>query len=401
MLNFEFTPEQIALREKVREFCTREIAPRVRQMDDERKIPDEIIAGLAELGVLGMTFPERYGGMDADPVTTGMVTQEIARADISCSIPTYFLLQAAWGYLIDRYGNEALKEEVLPPVTKGEAFLGIAATEPSAGSDLANIGTTAVKKDGGYILNGSKLHISGIREISEQFSGGGGYVTLAKTDPSKGTRGMSLVYLPFKGTKGISSSLLDEWGRRGTSAGAFSMKDVEIPGHYLMGEENRGFYILMEGFDYARAIISLVACGAAMSALERAMERMKERKAFGNAIGKFEGVQFKLAEHWARLESVELLAYKALWMYDRNQREGAYSRFDVTRLCAESKMIAPQLAFDAINDAIQWHGAFGYTVKCLLELALKGVRSYYWAEGAVEILKIIVARELLGKDFVR
>ncbi|MHC4945769.1 MAG: acyl-CoA dehydrogenase family protein [Planctomycetota bacterium] len=399
MFDFTFTSEQEALRAKVRDFAEKEIKPKVRRMDDEQRIPGEIIAGLAELGLLGMTVPEEYGGMAADPVTVGMVAQEIARADISCSIPTYFLLQAAWGYILHKYGTEKAKQAVLPDVTAGKAFLGIAATEPHAGSDLANIKTVADKKNGGYALNGAKLHISGIREINEQFPAGGGYIILVKTDPDEGTRGMSLLYLPFKDRPGISSSLLEEWGRRGTSAGAFAMKDVEVEPHFLLGEEGRGFYMLMEGFDYARAIITLVSCGAAQSALERAMERIKERTVFGHSVGKFEGVQFKLAEHWSRLEAAELLAYKALWAYDRNMREGTPDRFEVTRLCAEAKMLGPPLAFEAINDAIQWHGAFGYTVKCPLELALKGVRSYYWAEGAVEILKIIVARELLGKEF--
>jgi acyl-CoA dehydrogenase len=155
----------------------------------------------------------------------------------------------------------------------------------------------------------------------------------------------------------------------------------------------------MEGFDYARAIISIVCCGAAMSSLEQAMDYIKMRSAFGQPIGRFEGIQFKLSEHWARLDALRLLGYKALWAYGKEQ-DKSYSRFEVTRLCAEAKMLAPKFAFEAINDAIQWFGAFGYTTECPLELALKGVRSYYWAEGSLEIMKIIVARELLGKEYV-
>jgi acyl-CoA dehydrogenase len=156
----------------------------------------------------------------------------------------------------------------------------------------------------------------------------------------------------------------------------------------------------MEGFDYARAIISLVCCGATMSALEYAMEYLKMREAFGQPIARFEGVQFKLAEHWAKLDALRLLGYKSLWMYRKEQQEDSFSRFEVTKSCAEAKMLAPAFAFNAINDAIQWFGAFGYTTECPLELALKGVRSYFWAEGSLEIMKIIVARELLGKKYV-
>ena len=155
----------------------------------------------------------------------------------------------------------------------------------------------------------------------------------------------------------------------------------------------------MQGFDFARAIIAVVCCGVGMSCLEQAMERIKKRTAFGRPIARFQWVQFKLAEHWTRLEAQKLLAYKALWTFDRNRRDGAYNSREVTRLCAESKLLAPSIAFDAINDAIQWFGAYGYTVQCPLELALKGVRSYYWAEGALEIQRMIVGRELLGRDF--
>jgi acyl-CoA dehydrogenase len=301
---------------------------------------------------------------------------------------------------MNKYGREIIKSEILPKITRGAAFLGIASTEPDAGSDLANMRTIAIKKDDSYIISGEKMFISGINEITNHLPEGGGYVMLAKTEPAKGTRGISLFYIPIKKLKGISTTVLKDWGRKGISTGGFAMDNVEIPADYLIGEENRGFYIAMEGFDYARAIISLVASGVALSCLEQAMEHIKKRVAFGQPLGKFEGVQFKLAEHWSRLEASRLLGYKALWMYEKEQKERLFTRFEVTKVCAAAKLSAVPSAFEAINDAIQWFGAYGYTTDCPLELALKGVRSYYWAEGALEIMKIIVARELLGKEFV-
>ena len=400
MMNFEFNSEQELIKKTVREFGQKEVAPVVRNIDDGKRIPDEIIKTMADIGLLGMTVSSDYGGAEADPVTVGIVAEELARADISCAIPTFFLVQAAWGQLLDKHGREAAKKDILPGVTKGRAFLGIAATESDVGSDLANMRTVAKKVENGYLINGQKMFISGIAEAVDQLPQGGGYVTLARTDPSRGTRGMSLFYIPLKGTKGITSTTFEDWGRRGISTGGFTLEDVQIPGDYLIGEQNRGFQLVMEGFDYARAIISVVCAGAAMSALEQAMEHLKQRRAFGQPIGRFEGIQFKLAEHWAKLDAMRLLGYKALWMFGKEQSEGAYSRFEVTRHCAEAKLLAPRFAFEAINDAIQWFGAFGYTLDCPLELALKGVRSYYWAEGTLEILKIIVARELLGKEYV-
>ncbi len=399
-MDFELSAEQRLIQHTIRDFGQKEIKPLLRKIDEDERIPFSIIQSLSKLGILGITVAKEYGGADADPLTTGIIAEELAKADISCAIPTFFLVQAAWGYVLNKYGRESIKNEILPKITKGTVFLGIASTEPDAGSDLANMKTTAIKKDDKYIISGEKMFISGINEITNYLPDGGGYVMLAKTEPAKGTHGISLFYIPIKDLKGISTTLLKDWGRRGISSGGFAMDNVEIPADYLIGEENKGFYIAMEGFDYARAIISLVASGVALSALEQAMEYIKKRIAFCQPLGKFEGVQFKLAEHWSKLEASRLLGYKALWMYGKEQKENAFTRFEVTKVCAAAKLSAVPSAFEAINDAIQWFGAYGYTTDCPLELALKGVRSYYWAEGALEIMKIIVARELLGKEFI-
>ncbi len=400
MISFDFTKEQRIMQTRVRDFCRKEIFPIVRKIEDGGRIPDEVIQGLSSLGLLAMTVSEQYGGLEADPVTVGLIAEEIAKADISCAIPTFFLVEAAWGSVFERYGTKQAKEEILPGVTGGKAYLGIAVTEPDSGSDIAAMKTKAVKKENEYLVIGEKMYVSGIREVTDQFPQGGGLLTVVKTDAGKGTRGMSMLYVPVKEGKGMKTTLLDDWGRKGISCGGFLIENVTLPDRYLIGEENRGFYIAMEGFDYARGLISLVCCAAAMSALEKAIEYLKMRKAFGKFLGEFEGIRFRLAEHWSRLDAIRMLAYRALWMYDKERKERKFNRLDVTRVCAEAKMLAPPAAFEAINDAIQWFGAFGYTTECPLEMALKGVRSYFWAEGTMEIMKIIVSRELLGKEFI-
>ncbi|MFA5771648.1 MAG: acyl-CoA dehydrogenase family protein [Thermoplasmata archaeon] len=400
MLNFEFSEEQKLFAESVREFGKKKIAPRAKEIEDKGKIPDDIIKGMADMGLLALTVSPEYGGADADPVLAGIAGEELGKADISCAVAVFYLVQAAWGHVFNKYGSVEAKKEILPGVTKGRKFLGIAATEPDAGSDLGGMRTTGKRSGDKYILNGEKMFISGVKEVNEQMPEGGGHLTLVKTAPELKTRGMSFFYVPLKNTKGISPTLLEDWGRKGISTGGFALKDVEVPLKYRVGEENKGFYIAMEGFDYARAIISVVCCGAAMGALEYAMTYLKQRKTFGQYIGKYEGVQFKLAEHWSKLEALKLLSYKALWMYGKEQKEKKFSRHEVTKIAAEAKTLAPMFAFEAINDAMQWFGAFGYTTECPLERGLKGVRSYYWAEGAAEIMRIIVARELLGKEFV-
>jgi acyl-CoA dehydrogenase len=181
--------------------------------------------------------------MGAGAITVGVVAEELGRADMSCAIPTFFLVRAGWGYILSKYGRNANKEAILPKVTKGRAFLGIAATEPDVGSDLANMKTVAGKSGGDYVVNGEKTFISGIDEIRNQLGDGGGYLTLVRTDTGRGTRGMSLLYIPIKEVRGVTTTILEEWGRRGISTGGFALEEVEVPEAYLLGEENRGFYL--------------------------------------------------------------------------------------------------------------------------------------------------------------
>jgi acyl-CoA dehydrogenase len=240
------------------------------------------------------------------------------------------------------------------------------------------------------------MYISGIAEAIEY---GGGHTTLARMKPELGTRGMCMFYLPLKDTPGITPTYVEDIGREGISCGGFDIKNVEIPKHYLIGEENKGFYIVHEGYELARGLIALVCAGAATKALENGIAYIKERKAFGKPIGKYEGIQFKLAEHHVRIQAVRELAYKALWTLDQ-EAQGKASRFDASMAIAMAKSVAPIWAFNAINDVMQWQGAFGYTKECQDQKAWRGVRSFTLAEGSSEIMRLIIARELLGKEFL-
>ena len=399
-MDFNFSPEQDLFRKSVKEFCSKEIAPHSREMESKGRMPDSIIYGLAKMGLFGLSISTEFGGSEADAVSAGIAGEEIGRADISCSTAVLYLVPVAWSYVLNKYAQPELKKRTLPKIASGKSFLGIATTEAGVGSDLANMTTTAKLVGNEYVLNGEKMYISGVREASEQMPDGGGYLVLARTDLSKGTRGMSFFYVPLKNTPGLSVTYLEEMGRRGMSAGGFLMKNVKVPAENRLGEENKGFYQAMEGFDYARAMIAAICCGAGMAALEAGMDYIKQRKAFNEPIGRFEGVQFKLAEDYARVDAVRLLAYRALWMLDKERQSKMFTRFEVTKAIAEAKMLAPVVVFETINDVLQWFGAFGYTLDCPIEMGLRGVRSYTLAEGSTEIMKMIVARELLGKEFV-
>ena len=399
-MDFNFSPEHELFQRTIREFCSKEIGPHSREMERNGRMPDSIIRGLGQMGLFGLSVPREYGGTDADAISAGIAGEEIGRADISCATAVLYLVPVSWSHVLSKYGSPELKKKTLPKIASGKGFLGIATTEAGVGSDLANMSTTARRVGDEYVLNGEKMYISGIREASDQMSDGSGYMVLARTDTASGTRGMSFFFVPFNNTKGLTHSYIEEMGRRGMSAGGFLMKDVHVPVENRLGEENKGFYYAMEGFDYARAIIAAVCCGAAMAALDFGMDYIKQRKVFGQPIGRYEGIQFKLAEDYARVDAARLLAYRALWMYDQEQRNRAFNRFEVTKAIAEAKMIAPLTAFETINDVLQWFGAFGYTLDCPIEMGLRGVRSYMLAEGSTEIMKIIVARELLGKEFL-
>ena len=396
-MDFNLTQEQEPLKETVRKFGETEIAPRIRDMIAKRRIPDEIKRKMANLGILGMTVPEEYGGMGADAFTTGIVAEEIGRADPTASIPVLFLVNNAWTYLISKYGTAELKEDLLPKVAKGKNFVGIASTEPNYGSDLGSMTSKAERGKNGFILSGEKSFISLVRDIAEA---GGGYVTVLKTDSAKGTNGISLFFMPYVKEK-MEITPIEEMGREGSSWGSFKFSGLEVGSENLLGELNKGFKIVHEGFEFARGLIAMISCGAANKSIENGVEYMKARKAFGKEIARYQGLQFDLANDVAKIESARNVSLKALWMYDLEQKGLKYSRFEVSKQIAIAKYTATTWAFDAINDALQWQGAYGYSKDCPEEWALRGIRSFMLAEGSREIMKMIIARETLGKEYIK
>lgn len=396
-MDFNLTQEQELLKETVRKFGETEITPRIREMIAKRRIPDEIKRKMADLGILGMTVPEEYGGMGADVFTTGIVAEEIGRADPTASIPVLFLVNNAWTYLIGKYGTAELKENLLPKVAKGKNFVGIASTEPNFGSDLGSMTSKAERGKNGYILSGEKSFISLVSDIAEA---GGGYVTVLKTDPVKGTNGISLFFMPYVKEK-MEITPIEEMGREGSSWGSFKFSGLEVGSENLIGELNKGFKIVHEGFEFARGLIAMISCGAANKSIENGVEYMKSRKAFGKEIARYQGLQFDLANDVAKIESARNVSLKALWMYDLEQKGLKYSRFEVSKQIAIAKYTATTWAFDAINDALQWQGAYGYSKDCPEEWALRGIRSFMLAEGSREIMKMIIARETLGKEYIK
>ena len=402
MLDFSFTEEQELFRNALREWCLKNLPlEKIRQMDSEGEIPKEILKSMADMGLLIMTAPQEHGGTGADWVTACIAAEELGYADVSIALPVLWLVESSWGFVVDRYCSEEVRDVVIRKAIKGDAFIGIASTESGGGSDVAAFKSTARKDGDSWILNGEKMYISGTEEAKKL---GGGYFVIARTSPAPpeaSHRGMTGFYLPMNLSGVEINKRFDDMGRMAISTGGFMMKDVRIPDSYRIGEIDKGFYLTMEGFDNARILIAAVCVGAARRALDIGIDYIKERKAFGRPIGKFEGIQFELADDWAQLEALRSLVYRTAWMNDKKYKENKFSPLEVSRMIAACKLIAPHFAFDVYKRAMIWLGAYGYTKECPLEMGLRGIMSYcVGAEGATNIQRIVIARELLGKEYI-
>ena len=402
MVEFGFTEEQELFRNAIREWCQKNIPlEKIREMDSKGEIPREVLKSMGEMGLLIMTSPQEHGGTGADWVTACIAAEELGYADVSIALPVLWLVESSWGFVVDRYASEAVRNACIRKAFKGDAFIGIASTESGGGSDVAAFKTTAKKVGNDWILNGEKMYISGTEEAKKL---GGGYFVIARTSPAlpgASHKGMTGFYLPFDAPGVEINKRFEDMGRMAISTGGFLMKDVKIPDEYRLGEVDKGFYLTMEGFDNARILIAAVCVGAARRALDIGMEYIKERTAFGRPIGKFEGIQFELADDWAQLEALKSLTYQTAWMNDMKYKQGKFSALEVGRYIAACKLIAPHLAFDIYTHAMIWMGAYGYTKECPLEMGLRGIMSYcVGAEGASNIQRTVIARELLGKDYI-
>jgi len=383
LMDFEFTQEQKLFRETVREFAKEKIAPFEAEWDRKGEFPRTLFKELAEVGLAGIRIPEKYGGQGADAVTTGIAIEELSRFDFN--VANFLIINnILTANVIIEYGSEKLKEMILPGVAKGDIVLGIALTEPHCGSDAASIKTTAVLDGDEWVINGEKSSISMVKYANY-------FVLYAKTKPEERHRGISAFLVPSN-SKNIKFSFFDDVGYRPITRGAFKLEDVRIPKEYLIGNLNEGFYYVMKTFDFSKTLLALSCLGAAEQSLEETIEYTKQRYAFGRPIAKFEAIQFKIAEYLTYLEACKLLCYKTLWMRDQG--------LPITAQAAMCKWWAPRLAFEIIHDCILMHGNVAYSKDLPHERRLRNVMGIEIGDGTAEIQKIVIGREILGKEFV-
>jgi cyclohexanecarboxyl-CoA dehydrogenase len=379
-VDLAFSAEQEELVRTLRQFARRELAPRSAHWDKSGEFPWEAWRRMGELGLLGLRMPAAYGGQEADFTTFGIAMEEIGRGDFSC---TYGLqLAGLAGEILGRSGTEEIKTRWLPPTARGEAVVALALTEPGAGSDAANLACRAEREGDGYVITGEKSGIS--LGMAAQAA-----IVFARTDPAGRARGVSAFLVPLD-LPGVSRSPLRDMGTRAIGRAVLAFDHVRLPASHRLGEEGTGFYQVMQGFDYNRIGIALACLGVAQQSLEETMAYVKERRAFGHALARFQGVSFPIAEAATHVEACRWLCYRALWLADQGRPH--------TKESAMTKWWGPRLAVETIHQCLLLHGHYGYTDELPFEQRMRDVIGLEIGDGAAEVMKMVVARELLGRE---
>ena len=379
-MDFTLTADHDAIRKTARDFCQRELVPHLRDWDRAQQLPREVIRKMGTEGLLGVCIPRRYGGLGFDYLSLGIVSEELERADSAFRV----LIAVHLGLnslALFQWGNEAQKQQYLVPQARGERLAALGLTEPGAGSDVAGISTTARHDSKTYILNGEKMWI-GCADIADHF------LIFAYTDRAAKHRGISafIVERDFDGV--TTSSIHHKLGGRIGNVGSITLQDVRVPAENRVGEEGDGFKIAMSALDNGRYTVASGAVGLIEACLEASVAYAKKRETFGKSIGKHQLVQQKIANMVAGRDIGRLLYYQVGWMKNQGIR--------CTREVSLAKWTNCQNAFQAADDAIQIHGAHGYSDEYPVERYFRNARGALIYEGTQEIHQLIQAGYALG-----
>ena len=381
-MDFSFTDEQQQLRRTVREFAESEIAPNVMEWDEASHFPSEIVPKLAELGLLGVIFPEKYGGSGLGYVEYVIAIEELSRVDGSVGI-----IVAAHNSLctnhIYKFGSEEQRRTYVEPLASGKKLGCWSLTEPEAGSDAGGTRSTAARVNGSWLMNGAKT-----------FTTNGHYadvcVAMAVTDKDKGSHGISAFILE-KGMPGFRPGKKEnKLGLRASDTSEVIFSDCRVPAANLLGEEGQGFINSLQILDGGRISIAALGLGMAQGAFEAALRYSKQRKQFGKAISEFQGIQFKLADMATQIDAARMLTYRAAWLADCGD-----ARF--TRESSMAKLFASEVAVKVADQALQVFGGYGFIKDYPAEKYYRDVKLCTIGEGTSEIQRLVIARQLLGK----
>jgi len=379
-MNFDLTEEQKTIKQMARAFALEHVAPIAAEIDEKIRFPKETIEKAGEIGFMGLPFPKEWGGYGTDYISYVIAIEEISKV---CGA-TGVIIQthcALCSWPIWQYGTEAQKKKYLPDLLSGRKLGAFGLTEPNAGSDAAGIETTAVDMGDHYLINGSKIFISGggLADV---------YVVMAMTDKEKGTKGISAFILE-KGMKGFTSpKKAVKMGIRGSIAAELAFSDVRIPKENLLGELGKGFKIAMSSLDVGRLGIAAQAIGIAQGAFEQTVKYMKTRRQFGKSLSQFQALQFEMAEMETRIDAGRLLLYRAA---DKRQK-GLPSTVEA----AKAKLYCSETAMYVTTKAVQFHGGYGYTTDYPVERMMRDAKITEIYEGTSEVMKMVISGSIFN-----
>jgi alkylation response protein AidB-like acyl-CoA dehydrogenase len=380
-MDFRPTDEQQLLRRSVREFAETEIRPHVREWDEQQHFPRELVPKMAALGLLGIQFPEQYGGAGMSGLEYCICIEEIARVD-----PAVALSLAAHNGLcsshISLFGTEEQKQRFLAPLARGEKVGAWGLTESTSGSDAAGMRTTATRAGLCWVLNGSKTFTTHGRV-------GDIMVVMAVTDRAAGSKGIS-AFIVERDTPGRTPGKKeDKLGMRASDTSEVIFEDCRVPADQMLGAEGHGFVNTMQVLDAGRIGIAALSVGLAQGAYEAALAYARERKAFGKTISSFQAIQFKLADAATRIEAARLLTYRAAYMKEQGQR--------TTLESSMAKLYASEIAVRVAEECVQIHGGYGFVKDYPAEKYFRDVKLMTIGEGTSEIQRLVIARRLLSR----
>ncbi len=380
-MDFRLTEQQELLRKAIREFAEAEIRPHVREWDAAQHFPRELVPKLADLGLMGIQFPEQYGGAGMSAVDYCICIEELARVDpaVSLSVAAHNGLCTAPSFM---FGTEAQKPRYVVPLARGEQVGAWGLTEPGAGSDAGGTRTLAVKQGTCWLLNGAKT-------FTTHGSVGDVMVAMAVTDKAKGHHGIS-AFIIEKGAPGMSPGRKeDKLGMRASDTSEVIFDQCRLDADHLLGEEGEGFINAMKVLDAGRIGIAALAVGLAQGAFEAARDYALERRQFGQPIASFQAIRWKLADNATRIEAARLLTYRAAAMKDAGLR--------TTRESAIAKLFASEIAVRAAEDGVQIFGGYGFVKDYPAEKYFRDVKLTTIGEGTSEIQRLVIARQVLAE----
>jgi short/branched chain acyl-CoA dehydrogenase len=382
-MDFALNEEQIAIRNTCREFAEQEIQPIAEQMDATGQFPYALIRQMGELGLLGLPFPEEYGGAGADFLSYCLAIEEISRGDVSVGITmeAHTSLGATPFYL---FGNQQQKEQYLVPLARGEQLWAFGLTEPEAGSDSAGTQTKAVLKDGQWHINGSKAFIT---NAGTDMTGGVTITAVTGLRPT-GQKEITNIIIP-KATPGYSiGNPYKKMGWKASDTRPLSFEDCIVPEENILGQRGDGFKQFMQILDAGRVAIAALSVGLAQACLDEALKYAKQRKQFGQPISKFQAIQFKLADMDTEIELARLMYYKAAWLHMQGR--------PYRREASMAKLFASETAKRAADQAVQIHGGYGFMDEYPVSRYWRSVKINEIGEGTSEVQRMVIAKHLLS-----